>query len=91
MKKVEIVWQDSPKTSKSWKDTSGELYLRVFMSDNCDRRKFWSAITDDCIQIMDMIDWERSHPDDIQDVILALGIDAARNQFICVCYRYSLF
>ncbi|XP_076951920.1 DNA-directed RNA polymerase IV subunit 1-like isoform X1 [Bidens hawaiensis] len=83
VKKVEIAWQDSSKTSKSWKDSSGELYLRVFMSENCDRRKFWRAITDDCIQIMDMIDWERSHPDDIQDVILALGIDAGRNQFIC--------
>ncbi|KAI3693588.1 hypothetical protein L1987_76535 [Smallanthus sonchifolius] len=83
VKKVEIVWQDSPKTSKSCKDSPGELYLRVFMSENCDRRNFWRAVMGDCIQIMDMIDWERSHPDDIQDVILAQGIDAARNHFLC--------
>ncbi|KAI3787610.1 hypothetical protein L1987_42201 [Smallanthus sonchifolius] len=83
VKKVEIVWQDSPKTSKSCKDSPGELCLRVFMSENCDRRNFWRAVMGDCIQIMDMIDWERSHPDDIQDVILAQGIDAARNHFLC--------
>ncbi|XP_076942894.1 DNA-directed RNA polymerase IV subunit 1-like [Bidens hawaiensis] len=82
VKKVEIAWQDGPKTSKSFKDSSGELYLRVFMSESCDRRKFWRLIMEDCIQIMDMIDWERSHPDDIQDVILANGIDAARNHFL---------
>ncbi|PWA96741.1 nuclear RNA polymerase D1A [Artemisia annua] len=82
VKKVDIVWKDYQKTSKHWEDNSGELYLRVFMSDNCDRRKFWRVLTDDCIQIMEMIDWERSHPDDIQDVILAQGIDAARNHFL---------
>ncbi|KAK9071295.1 hypothetical protein SSX86_009863 [Deinandra increscens subsp. villosa] len=82
VKKVEIVWQDYPKISKSCKDSPGELYLRVFMSENCDRRNFWRAIIGDCIEIMDMIDWERSHSDDIRDVILAQGIDAARNHFL---------
>ncbi|XP_071693207.1 DNA-directed RNA polymerase IV subunit 1-like [Rutidosis leptorrhynchoides] len=82
VEKVDIVWQDGPKTSKSYKESSGELHLRVFMSDSCDRRSFWRVLMDDCIQIMDMIDWERSHPDDIQDVILAEGIDAARNHFL---------
>ncbi|KVH95462.1 Aspartate decarboxylase-like domain-containing protein [Cynara cardunculus var. scolymus] len=82
VKKVDILWQDCPKTSKSGKESSGELYLRVFMSENCDRRNFWRFLMDDCIQIMDMIDWERSHPDDIQDVIIAQGIDAARNHFL---------
>ncbi|KAI3501223.1 hypothetical protein L1887_29087 [Cichorium endivia] len=82
VKKVEIVWQDYPKTSKSCRDSFGELYLRVFMSENCDRRNFWRFLVDDCVQIMDMIDWERSHPDSIEDVILAQGIDAARNHFL---------
>ncbi|GJW24480.1 DNA-directed RNA polymerase IV subunit 1 isoform X1 [Tanacetum coccineum] len=82
VKKVDIVWQDDQKTSKHWEDNSGELYLRVFMSENCDRRKFWRVLKDDCIPIMEMIDWERSHPDDIQDLILAQGIDAARNHFL---------
>lgn len=85
VKKVEIVWQDLLKPSKTCKDSSGELYLRVFMSESCDRRKFWRVVMDDCIPIMDKIDWERSHPDDIQDVILAQGIDAARNHFLRVC------
>ncbi|KAL7610549.1 hypothetical protein Lser_V15G11880 [Lactuca serriola] len=31
-----------------------------------------------------MIDWERSHPDSIEDVILAQGIDATRNHFLSV-------
>ncbi|KAJ0629037.1 putative DNA-directed RNA polymerase [Helianthus annuus] len=83
VKKVEIVWQDGPKTSKNFKESPGELYLRVFMSESCDRKNFWRSIIGDCIQIMDMIDWERSHSDDIQDVILAQGIDAARNHFLC--------
>ncbi|XP_023772113.1 DNA-directed RNA polymerase IV subunit 1 isoform X1 [Lactuca sativa] len=82
VKKVDILWQDYPKTSKSCRDSSGELYLRVFMSENCERRNFWRFLVDDCIQIMDMIDWERSHPDSIEDVILAQGIDAARNHFL---------
>ena len=45
----------------------------------------------DCIQIMDMIDWDRSHPDDIQDVIIAQGIDAARNHFLSVRFHDTLF
>ncbi|XP_071703622.1 DNA-directed RNA polymerase IV subunit 1-like isoform X1 [Rutidosis leptorrhynchoides] len=84
VKQVDIVWKDGPKTSKSYKESSGELYLRVFMSESCDRRRFWRKLIDDCIQIMDMIDWERSYPDDVQDVILAQGIDAARNYFLCM-------
>ncbi|KAJ9549787.1 hypothetical protein OSB04_022330 [Centaurea solstitialis] len=82
VKKVDILWQDCPKAPKSGRESSGELYLRVFMSENCDRRNFWKFLMNDCIQIMEMIDWERSHPDDIQDVIIAQGIDAARNHFL---------
>ncbi|XAR55026.1 DNA-directed RNA polymerase [Bertholletia excelsa] len=80
-KKVDILWKDGPSTSRSHK-TSGELYLRVFMSEYCDRQKFWSAILDNCLQIMDMIDWQCSHPDDIHDLTSAYGIDVAEKCFL---------
>ena len=38
----------------------------------------------DCLKIWDMIDWERSHPDLIQDITSALGIDVAWNHFLSV-------
>ncbi|KAG5539714.1 hypothetical protein RHGRI_020056 [Rhododendron griersonianum] len=74
-KKVDILWKDGPKMSRSHRRSSGELYLRVFMSENCERRRFWSAIKENCLEIMEIIDWERSHPDDIHDLTSAFGID----------------
>ncbi|XP_058221761.1 DNA-directed RNA polymerase IV subunit 1 isoform X2 [Rhododendron vialii] len=81
-KKVDILWKDGPKMSRSHRSSSGELYLRVFMSENCERRRFWSAIKENCLEIMEIIDWERSHPDDIHDLTLAFGIDVARKHFL---------
>ncbi|KAI7993950.1 DNA-directed RNA polymerase IV subunit 1 [Camellia lanceoleosa] len=81
-KKVDISWKDGANLSGSHRRFSGELYLRVFMSENCERTKFWSAILDSCLQIMDMIDWERSHPDDVHDMTSAYGIDVARKCFL---------
>nr|GLL45125.1 DNA-directed RNA polymerase IV subunit 1-like [Ipomoea trifida] len=81
-KKVDILWKDGSFASKSSKRSSGELYLRVFMSENCARTKFWSELVNSCLQIMEMIDWERSHPDDIQDTSAAYGIDVAWISFL---------
>lgn len=37
---------------------------------------------------MNMIDWERSHPDDIHDISVAYGIDVAWKCFLRVSYDY---
>ncbi|WOG90280.1 hypothetical protein DCAR_0209523 [Daucus carota subsp. sativus] len=82
VKKVDILWKDSSSLSTSHKGASGELYIRVHMSATCDRSRFWTVLMNDCLQIMDMIDWKRSYPDDIQAATSALGIDFAKSQFI---------
>ncbi|CAN4127502.1 unnamed protein product [Withania somnifera] len=82
-KKVEILWRDLPSTSKSSSGPTGELCLQVFMSESCDRVKFWNALVDSCLQIADLIDWERSHPDDVHDLTVAYGIDVAWGYFLC--------
>ncbi|XP_047338199.1 DNA-directed RNA polymerase IV subunit 1 isoform X2 [Impatiens glandulifera] len=82
IKKVEILWKDDPNIKKSRQTSSGELYLKVSMSQNCDRTKFWNVLVDNCLQIMDAIDWDRSHPDDINDIALAFGIDVAWKYFL---------
>ncbi|KAH7549497.1 hypothetical protein JRO89_XS13G0040800 [Xanthoceras sorbifolium] len=76
IKKVDILWKDIPKASKSRDGSFGELYLRVFMSRDRGRTNLWSVLMNDCLQIMDMIDWTRSHPDNINSFCLAYGIDA---------------
>lgn len=70
-KKVDILWDDAQKNS------NGELYLKVTMSENCSLGKFWSSIQNACVPILDLIDWNRSHPDDISHISCMLGINAA--------------
>ncbi|KAH9777668.1 DNA-directed RNA polymerase IV subunit 1 [Citrus sinensis] len=82
IKKVDILWKDKQKASKSHDDSFGELYLRVSMSGQCHITSLWSALMNDCHQIMDMIDWTRSHPDNIRSFCLAYGIDAGLQFFL---------
>lgn len=92
-KKVDILWKELPSPSKSSRGPTGELYLQVFMSESCDRIKFWNALVDSCLQIRDLIDWERSYPDDVHDLTVAYGIDVAWEYFLCVsscCEMISL-
>ncbi|XP_058104734.1 DNA-directed RNA polymerase IV subunit 1 isoform X2 [Magnolia sinica] len=81
-KKVNILWHEPPKTSKFRKDSSGELFLKVSMSEDCERGKLWNTVQDACIPIMDLIDWERSHPDHVYDISCAYGVDAAWHHFL---------
>ena len=37
---------------------------------------------DGCLEIMDLIDWERSHPDDIHDLTSTYRIDVAQQYFL---------
>lgn len=81
IKKVDILWKDRPKLSKSY-DSRGELYLRVSMSEEHGTRTSWNALMDDCLPIMDMIDWARSYPDNIHHFCSANGIDAGWKLFL---------
>lgn len=89
VKKVDILWKDCPYASRA-RQGNGELYLRVFMSANCNRKEFWRLVKNDCLRIMDMIDWEKSHPDDIHDITLANGIDVAWECFLSVSFVHLI-
>ncbi|GAV79426.1 RNA_pol_Rpb1_2 domain-containing protein/RNA_pol_Rpb1_3 domain-containing protein/RNA_pol_Rpb1_1 domain-containing protein/RNA_pol_Rpb1_4 domain-containing protein/DUF3223 domain-containing protein, partial [Cephalotus follicularis] len=82
IKKVDIIWNDRPKVSKSQVGSFGELYLRVSTSGDYGGTKFWSRLMNDCLRIIDMIDWTRSHPDNIRSFCLAYGIDAGWKFFL---------
>lgn len=47
------------------------------MSENCSLGKFWNSILNACVPIMDLIDWNRSHPNDICNISSMFGITAA--------------
>ncbi|KAJ7952384.1 DNA-directed RNA polymerase subunit [Quillaja saponaria] len=87
--KVDILWNNRSKVSKSSNDISGELYLRVTMSGDCGNTGFWGALKNDCLQIMHMIDWTRSHPDNIHHFSLAYGIDAGWKYFL-KCLEFAI-
>ncbi|KAK1374781.1 DNA-directed RNA polymerase [Heracleum sosnowskyi] len=82
VKKVDILWKDSSSVSNSHTGASGELYIRVLMSDTCDRSRFWTVLMNDCLQMMEMIDWKRSYPEVIQAATSVLGINFAKMIFI---------
>ncbi|GAB2274023.1 hypothetical protein Dimus_008792 [Dionaea muscipula] len=80
--KVDILWNDRPHGSRSPVNQHGELYLRVFASSKCRKTKLWNLLMDNCIPIMDLIDWARSHPDDLHDMFCLYGIGAAWRFFL---------
>ncbi|KAH7514026.1 hypothetical protein FEM48_Zijuj11G0044900 [Ziziphus jujuba var. spinosa] len=82
IKKVDILWKDRPKISKAIHGSSGELYLRVSMSGSTSRTRAWSMLLNDSLPIMDMIDWSRSHPDNIKEFCVSYGIDAGWKYFL---------
>lgn len=84
IKKVDILWKDKPKIPKSCHCPRGELFLRVHMSRESEKSRLWNLLMKDCLPIMDMIDWTRSHPDNIHEFCLAYGIDAGWKFFLNV-------
>ncbi|XP_011014513.1 PREDICTED: DNA-directed RNA polymerase IV subunit 1-like [Populus euphratica] len=82
IRKVDILWNDKPKIPKSHNRLRGELFLRVHMSRGSDKTRLWNQLMDDCLSIMDIIDWARSHPDNIHECCLAYGIDAGWKFFL---------
>jgi DNA-directed RNA polymerase-4 subunit 1 len=95
IQKVDILWNDKPKIPKSHNRLRGELFLRVHMSRGSDKTRLWNQLMDDCLSIMDLIDWARSHPDNIHECCLAYGIDAGWKFFLNVrtiyCHLIILF
>ncbi|KAL6182113.1 hypothetical protein ACLB2K_043536 [Fragaria x ananassa] len=76
IKKVDILWNDRP-------GSSGELCLKVSMSGKTRKgTTLWNMLMDDCIPVMDMIDWSRSHPDNVHDICTAYGIDVGQKHFL---------
>ncbi|KAB2018223.1 hypothetical protein ES319_D08G214600v1 [Gossypium barbadense] len=82
IKKVEILWNEDFRVPNSHKPAPGELYLRVSVSGDFGITKLWSVLMNDCLQLMDIIDWTRSHPDNINQFCLAFGIDAGWRFFL---------
>ncbi|KAK8584261.1 hypothetical protein V6N12_068507 [Hibiscus sabdariffa] len=82
IKKVDILWNDEPRASNPHKTAPGELYLRISVSGDFGITKLWGVLMNDCLQLMDMIDWTRSHPDNINQFCLAFGIDAGWRFFL---------
>ncbi|WOL10016.1 hypothetical protein Cni_G18770 [Canna indica] len=62
--------------------SEAELFLKVTMSKNCLPGSYWCTLQNYCIPIMDLIDWERSHPDNTYNVFSTYGIDAAWKYFV---------
>ncbi|KAJ1416079.1 RNA polymerase, alpha subunit [Sesbania bispinosa] len=82
IKKIDILWNNLSKASNSYKGSSGELYLRVTISSDSDSRRFWGVLINHCHKIMPMIDWTRSHPDNIHHFCSVYGIDAGWQYFL---------
>lgn len=82
IKKVDILWNDQPKVSRHHHGSFSELYLRVAMSAGCDTTDLESLISNDCVQMTDLIDWSHSHPDNVHDIVLAFGIEAGWKYFL---------
>ncbi|KAL8556955.1 hypothetical protein ACS0TY_004432 [Phlomoides rotata] len=80
-KKVDILWKGESNFRYS-RIPSGQLYCRVVMSKHCDKAKFWGTLLEKCLRIRNIIDWERSHPDELLDYCEAYGIDVAWQYFV---------
>ncbi|CAN8245311.1 unnamed protein product [Cochlearia groenlandica] len=83
IKKVDILWVDRPTAPKrNQNHSSGELFLRVSMYGNSGKKNCWFTLLETCLPVMDMIDWTRSHPDNIRQCCSIYGVDAGRSVFL---------
>ncbi|KAE9606928.1 putative DNA-directed RNA polymerase [Lupinus albus] len=81
--KVDILWSNLLKVSNSSnRSFGGELYLKVTMSSDGGSGRFWGVLINHCHKIMHMIDWTRSHPDNIHHFCSAYGINAGWQYFL---------
>ncbi|XP_039115736.1 DNA-directed RNA polymerase IV subunit 1 isoform X1 [Dioscorea cayenensis subsp. rotundata] len=76
-KRVDILWD----YQLGSRNPDGELFVKVFMSEHCVPGMLWSTLVNACLPIMELIDWTRSHPDNVHDVSDVNGIDTAWKYF----------
>lgn len=89
---MDVLWADRPKAPKKNKNhLSGELFLKVIMYGDKVKKNLWSALLETCLPVMDMIDWTRSHPDNIRQCCSVYGIDAGRSIFLAVSISLTIF
>ena len=48
------------------------------------------VFVDSCLEMRDMINWERVHPDDINNLTSASGVDVSRQYFL-TRLKYAIF
>ncbi|KAK7252639.1 hypothetical protein RIF29_36728 [Crotalaria pallida] len=80
--KVDILWSNLSKVSNYRNGSFGELYLKVTISSDSDSGRFWGELINHCHKIMHMIDWTRSHPDNIHHFCSAYGINTGWQYFL---------
>ncbi|CAA6656289.1 unnamed protein product [Spirodela intermedia] len=80
VKKVDIRWDDQ-RSPRLYPGSSG-LFLKVILSESCKAGKGWSFLQEACLPLMDLIDWQRSHPDSNFAAYKAYGVDAAWKYFV---------
>lgn len=86
---MDILWHDQPVESRFQRVLSGgELYLSVSLSANCKSKNLWHRLMNNCLPIMGLIDWTRSHPDDLSETFSAYGIDVAWRCFLEVLFIF---
>jgi len=90
IKKVDILWNNQSKGTNSYNGSSGELYLRVTVASSGNTGRFWGVLVNHCHKIMQIIDWPRSHPDNINYLSSAYGIDVAWQYYYKV-YMIKIF
>ncbi|KAF9599436.1 hypothetical protein IFM89_037202 [Coptis chinensis] len=78
-KKVDILWSESNISDKA---SRGELYMKVHLYEHCKSGTGWSLVVNKCLRIMDLIDWNRSHPDSMHDLFCTYGIDCSWEYFL---------
>lgn len=54
-----------------------ELVVKVGMSEHCKSGEFWANLQNACVEIFELIDWERSRPGSVHDISCSYGVDAA--------------
>uniref|UniRef100_A0ACD5TX97 Uncharacterized protein n=2 Tax=Avena sativa TaxID=4498 RepID=A0ACD5TX97_AVESA len=59
-----------------------ELVVKVGMSEHCKGGEFWYNLQNACVEIFELIDWERSRPGSVHDISCSYGIDSAWNCFV---------
>lgn len=87
IKRVDILWKDWASKS-TVPNHCGELYMRVTMLGKRGRRSrtFWSVLIDNCLPIMDLIDWSRSRPENVNEFCVTYGIGAGFKHFLNVSF-----